>query len=213
MTFSEKLIQLRKQNCLSQEDLAEKLNVSRQSVSRWEVGSAMPDATNLLLLSDIFGVSTDYLLNENYVSDNDIPKIKEIRNNNIKTIMFFLVVLELMNLILQFMTVFILENIFFSLLSFIPFICIIIGFEFSYRRNKDSNKTAEMFRKKLYIISSWLGTYFPVRLAVTVFCQLSGFLSPQATPRIIFECMVIVIYMCIAMLITLSIEKSYIDKK
>ena len=128
MTFSEKLIQLRKKNCLSQEDLAEKLNVSRQSVSRWEIGSAMPDAANILLLSKLFGVSTDYLLNENYISDNDIPKIKEIRNDNIKTIMSFLIILEVMNLILQFMTVVILENVFFSVLSFIPFICIIAGF-------------------------------------------------------------------------------------
>ena len=213
MTFSEKLIQLRKKNCLSQEDLAEKLNVSRQSVSRWEIGSAMPDAANILLLSKLFGVSTDYLLNENYISDNDLPKIKEIRNDNIKTIMFFLIILEVMNLILQFMTVVILENVFFSVLSFIPFICIIAGFEFAFRKNTGANETAYMFRKKLYTISSWLGTYFPVRLVLIVFSQLSGFFSPQTTPRAVFECMVIVIYICIAMLITLSIEKSYIDKK
>ena len=69
MKLSEKILTLRKQNGLSQEALAEKLNVSRQAVSRWEVGSALPDASNVLQLSKLFGVTADYLLNEEYESD------------------------------------------------------------------------------------------------------------------------------------------------
>ncbi len=69
MKLSEKIFDLRKKMGLSQDELAEKLNVSRQSVSRWEVGSASPDAENLKQLSSIFGVSVDYLLNDD--SDND----------------------------------------------------------------------------------------------------------------------------------------------
>ena len=57
MKFNEKLTIHRKKNGLSQEDLADKLGVSRQAISRWELGSTMPDATNLLELSDLFGVS------------------------------------------------------------------------------------------------------------------------------------------------------------
>lgn len=64
MTFAEKLLSLRKRAGMSQEELAEKLNVSRQAVSRWEIGTAMPDAQNLLELSKIFVVSVDYLLKE-----------------------------------------------------------------------------------------------------------------------------------------------------
>ena len=48
MKLAEKLVTLRKSSGLSQEELAERLNVSRQAVSRWEMGSAMPDAGNLL---------------------------------------------------------------------------------------------------------------------------------------------------------------------
>ena len=63
MKLNEKILTLRKKQGLSQEELAEKLNVSRQAVSRWEVGSAQPDATNVLQLSKLFGVTADYLLN------------------------------------------------------------------------------------------------------------------------------------------------------
>ena len=68
MTFQEKLLELRKRENLSQEALAEKLDISRQAVSRWEGGAAMPDAANLLQLSRLFGVSIDYLLNDDMTS-------------------------------------------------------------------------------------------------------------------------------------------------
>ena len=76
MKLSEKIIMLRKQKGLSQEELAECLNVSRQTISRWESDTALPDATNLVQLSKLFEVSTDYLLNESYYSDQDIPAVK-----------------------------------------------------------------------------------------------------------------------------------------
>ena len=83
MKLSDKIIGLRKSNGMSQEDLAEKLNVSRQAISRWESGTAMPDASNILQLSKLFGVTTDYLLNDDYQSDNDLPKVKEVQNDNL----------------------------------------------------------------------------------------------------------------------------------
>lgn len=64
MLLSEKIMQLRKKNGWSQEELANQLDVSRQSVSKWESGSSIPDLNKILLLSQIFGVSTDYLLKE-----------------------------------------------------------------------------------------------------------------------------------------------------
>ncbi len=76
MKLAEKILNLRKQSGLSQEELAEKLNVSRQAVSRWEVGSAQPDASNVLQLSKLFGVTADYLLNDDYESDYDVPVVK-----------------------------------------------------------------------------------------------------------------------------------------
>lgn len=62
MALPEKLYTLRKKSGLSQEQLAEALNVSRQAISKWEGGSAMPESDKLLALSNYFGVSLDYLL-------------------------------------------------------------------------------------------------------------------------------------------------------
>lgn len=77
MNLADKILELRKKKGLSQEELSEVLNVSRQTISRWEVGTALPDAINLVQLSKVFEVSTDYLLNEEYNSDNDLPSVKE----------------------------------------------------------------------------------------------------------------------------------------
>ena len=79
MTFGEKLLTLRKQSGFSQEQLAEKLSVSRQAVSRWENEGILPDCGNLLELSRLFGVSTDYLLNDGYQSDGDLPAVRSTR--------------------------------------------------------------------------------------------------------------------------------------
>ena len=62
MTFGEKLTLLRRQAGLSQEELAEKLQVSRQAVSRWESGETLPGADKLLALREVFSVSVDSLL-------------------------------------------------------------------------------------------------------------------------------------------------------
>ena len=77
MKLPDKIIKNRKSNGWSQEDLAEKMNVSRQAISRWENGTALPDSSNILQLSKLFDVTSDYLLNDDYESDNDIPCLKE----------------------------------------------------------------------------------------------------------------------------------------
>lgn len=64
MTFGEKLGILRIQSGCSQEMLAEKLGVSRQAVSKWEMGTALPETEKVIAISDFFGVSIDYLLKE-----------------------------------------------------------------------------------------------------------------------------------------------------
>ena len=64
MILAEKIQSLRKKNGWSQEDLAEKLNVSRQSVSKWESAASIPDINKILELAKLFGVTTDYLLKD-----------------------------------------------------------------------------------------------------------------------------------------------------
>lgn len=204
MKLSDKIVKLRKINGWSQEELAERLNVSRQAVSRWEGGTAQPDATNILQLSKLFNVTTDYLLNDEYDSDEDLPKVKEVKSDGIHQIMVFLVTLEVMILIIQFMSFIILQNVFFGILSFLPFVAAIGGFEYAYQKNEDrANETTRRFRKKFYKISAWLGTYFPIRFAITVL----AYFYPRPYSAIVFECVVLVVYLMAVMLITLSIEK------
>lgn len=62
MEFSEKLAELRRKQGMSQEQLADRLDVTRQSVSKWEGGAAMPELGKLIALSGLFGVSVDYLV-------------------------------------------------------------------------------------------------------------------------------------------------------
>lgn len=64
MILADKILELRRSNNLSQEELAEKLDVSRQSISKWESGTSIPDLNKIIKLSEIFGVSTDYLIKD-----------------------------------------------------------------------------------------------------------------------------------------------------
>ena len=64
MKLSEKIIELRKANRMTQEELASKCNVSRQSISKWEADIALPETEKLLILGDLFHVSMDVLLKD-----------------------------------------------------------------------------------------------------------------------------------------------------
>ena len=64
MILADKIIENRKKNGWSQEELADKLGVSRQSVSKWEGAQAVPDMKKIVMMSELFGVSTDYLLRD-----------------------------------------------------------------------------------------------------------------------------------------------------
>ena len=69
MILADKIIELRKKSGWSQEELAEKMDVSRQSISKWEGAQSMPDMNRILRMSELFGVSTDYLLKDELESD------------------------------------------------------------------------------------------------------------------------------------------------
>lgn len=62
MEFNNRLYQLRKQRGFSQEELASRLNVSRQTVSKWEIGDSTPDMEKLVAMSELFDVSLDMLV-------------------------------------------------------------------------------------------------------------------------------------------------------
>lgn len=203
MKLSDKILQLRKAHGWSQEDLAEKLGVSRQAVSRWESAAAQPDAANILHLSKLFGVTTDYLLHDEYESDNDLPKVRETTSNGLQQIMVLMIMLEVMILIVQFMSTIVLQNEVLGVLSFLPFVGAVGGFEYAYRKRLNAaNETVRAFRKRFYKISAWLGTYFPIRLVMTMLIRL----YPRPYNSIVFEGVMLLVYLLAVILITRQIE-------
>lgn len=208
MRLCEKIVELRKMKSMSQETLAERLNVSRQAISRWEMGTAMPDANNILQLSKLFGVTTDYLLNDDFNSDEDLPKINEVKNRNFGQIMVYLVTIEVMVLIIQFMATIILQNVIFAFLSFIPFVAAIGGFEYAFRKGNINNEIM-IFRKNFYKISAWLGLYFPIRFII----RMAANLYPRPYNSLTLECIILAVYMAVAFCTSLTIEQKYISWK
>ncbi len=86
MTFAEKIVNLRKQKGLSQEELAYKMHVSRQAVSKWESSVSSPDTEKIIKLSKLFEVSIDYLLKDE-IEENQNVKKEENNNVNNRNIM------------------------------------------------------------------------------------------------------------------------------
>ena len=95
MILADKIIEERKKNGWSQEELAEKLDVSRQSISKWEGSQSTPDLQKILKMSELFGVSTDYLLkdeieNTEYIetadNENNIHKVSMEEANTFLTL-------------------------------------------------------------------------------------------------------------------------------
>ena len=82
MILAEKIARLRKRNGWSQEELAEKINVSRQAVSKWESAQTVPDLEKILTLGNLFGVTTDYLLKDEMESEEfsgtEIPAVRRL---------------------------------------------------------------------------------------------------------------------------------------
>lgn len=90
MIFADKLIQLRKKAGWSQEELAEQMDVTRQSVSKWEGAQAIPDIEKMLRLSRLFGVSMDYLVKDEIETDEGIvpekaPLLRHVSMDEVKS--------------------------------------------------------------------------------------------------------------------------------
>lgn len=86
MILGEKIIRQRKQKGWSQEELASQLGISRQSVSKWEVGASIPDLDKIVRMSGLFGVSTDYLLKEEMEEDSISIAVEEEEKDLLRSV-------------------------------------------------------------------------------------------------------------------------------
>ena len=175
MTFGEKLQQLRRRQGWSQEELAARIPISRQAVSKWESGSAMPDTENVVAISRLFGVSTDYLLHDDYAGDQDIPAVKDReaalkKRHNRDMAMMVLIGIQALAFFWQLAGSLIYQNHLIPLLGMTAHILTIIGFEagFRYRRN-EADEEALSYRRTFYRVGVWLVSLFPCAAATRVF--------------------------------------------
>ena len=165
MTFGEKLQQLRKGRGWSQERLAEEIPISRQAVSKWESGAAAPDTENVVRLSAIFGVSTDYLLHDDFTGDEDIPAVKRREEElqkarNRDTAMMVLMGIMAMGLFWQLVGALIYQSHLILLLGMTAHIVIIIAFEALFRRYQGDPEAREQ-RLLFWQLTVWFVSLFP----------------------------------------------------
>ena len=206
ITFGEKLLQLRKAKGLSQEDLALQLDVSRQAVSRWEVGSALPDSPNLLQISKLFGVTIDYLLNDDFESDKDIPAIKHTedsmkKEHNRQIALIVLVGLHALAFFWGVMGWVVYKFFLTILMALTLHIINIIAFEIGYRRY--ASEESRDYKRKYYRISVWLFSYFPLRMIVI---SLWGF-YPRPYSSFALEGSILIMYLIVCIITTVALRK------
>lgn len=175
MTFGEKLLKLRKEGGLSQEGLAEKLSVSRQAVSRWENEGILPDSVNLLEISRLFGVSTDYLLHDDYQSDGDLPAVRTARDQlagekERQGVLLLLAGLHAVFLLLAVGAWEAWGNLFIVVLCAAASLGDIIFVEAWLRSGQAPAAEVPSLRRRYYRLGVWFFSWFPVRwLCVGVF--------------------------------------------
>lgn len=86
MNINEKIYSLRKENNLSQEELAGRLNVSRQTVSKWELGESTPDFDKIVPLCEVFGISTEELLRDRKIEENTVIESNSEDNGSVDVV-------------------------------------------------------------------------------------------------------------------------------
>ena len=165
MKLAEKIVTLRKQNGLSQEALAEHVGVSRQAVSRWEMGTALPDASNLLQLSKLFEVSTDYLLNEDYNSDQDIPAVKNQKD------FILLIGIQAIGFVFHIICCFSIGSTLplFALISLILNLKLIKKISVEFENYQFSNKNISKLYLKVYRYVIWIMAVLPLYSFTRIF--------------------------------------------
>lgn len=186
MNIADRILEQRKLKGLSQEELADKIGVSRQAVSKWESEQAMPDIDKIILMSDYFGVTTDFLIK-------GIEPIKDSQKERSLDARAFTVICTALNvvaLIVLVFTRFLSTLNFYSFAFVLPSVVLITSLAiFIVGSNYLSFKKSQKKAKKLYYtINIWLYSYF-IALGIYVsnmsFVTYNGIVKPDVYPMVI----------------------------
>ena len=187
MTLGEKITDLRKKRGLSQEELAITLGVSRQAVSKWELGDAMPDTDKSIALADYFDVTTDWLLrdiqpHQDDASDTDAHMSPSQARAGAPLLLCMTLGGSACGLFLLFYGRFTASSQIPSVIGIILQICAIamaMGFGLYLRNSIDAEQGASFIRA-FWRVGIWLIALLPMRIGYFTFLQLLD-LIPEAT--------------------------------
>jgi len=166
MNIADKIQLLRKQNNLTQEQLADKLNVSRQALSKWELGVSMPEADKIIQISNLFSVSTDYLLKDSMETyENRLKRQIDPRSIAILSTAIVLIGTIVVISVWDYM--------------YLGFILQVVGVAmFEFLINHQHSPEFKQIRTVFYTINLWFIVFAPYMLFYRMFGKIILFIIP-----------------------------------
>lgn len=211
MTIGEKVQNLRKTNNLSQEQLAEKLLISRQAISKWELGESIPDTDKIISLSRIFKVSTDYILLNDINSDIKVSEMEPDskllnRQYSLKALLTITTGIIIIGLFMSIIALLTWAYIPLISVGFIIQMVSVVVFEVMSSRYAIENENKEV-RKRFYALSIWFILPFPI------FLISDRFLYLYPRPRISgIDFTIVIIYLIICGITTYVLKKNSVNR-
>ena len=185
-----------------------------QILSKWESEAAVPDTENVVELSKLFGVSTDYLLHDDYTGDGDIPAVKNReaelkKKRNREMVMMILIGCEALGFFWQLMGALVYNSHLIPLLGMTVHIVTIIGFEAGFRGQMRYSGQAQPdpealdCRRVFYRVSVWLVSLFPITFLTRIFWLL----YPRPYSNALSYLLPLVLYGIVCALVTWKLRK------
>lgn len=189
MTFGEKIQALRKQQNISQEEFAEKLEASRSAVSRWEKDQSMPELDKLIMISDMFSVSLDYLLRDKPL-ETDTEAISDFIP--LRTLFKFCTIINILGLVSSMYGWHRLQSPFFVIIGLLMNMLACVFFEILQPKDIDRAK-AHFTRKRFYLANAWVLLPTPIYVAIEIisYGEHYDIVAPHIIPFAVYIVMAI----------------------
>lgn len=204
MNIGERIYELRRKNSMSQEDLAEKMNVSRQSISKWESSQSVPEVERIVQLSNIFNVSTDWILK----CENSKKQTSQSNKNNLKSVQTVSTALNYIGFVIGAFILFekqavwsVAVPIVFSILSLAIYFAV---YSDSENTNEKKQSLNTFIKLNIFIFSFWILLFIPCIIVIRAFSVLSFIPNFLLVPAII---LIVTIYLTICIYILKKCKK------
>lgn len=209
MNTADRIQHLRKSKGISQEELADKIDVSRQTISKWESEQSSPDIEKIILMSELFEVTTDYLLKGIEPIPAESVGTKEKPNANIFTIVG--TAFNFMGIIVAAMTWYEEQNVAATAVGLIFLVigCMIYGIGMTISEEKTKERAKQLF----WTINSWILVFIPLSIVYNILIGAKGVAPyPILVGYVMKYILFWIIYIGIGMACTLIIYKKRAKK-